>query len=408
MGRWLGLALALAFAATQADAATAQWVGTWGAAPVTPAAPGGPPQFATPSFSNQTIRQVVRTSAGGKRLRVRLTNLYGAGPLAIGAAQIALAGEGGQIKPGSDKPLTFAGKTTANIPAGAPLLSDPVDLPTSALTSLAITLYLPGETGPCTCHGVAMQTGYVGPGDLTSAASFPTTTVIRTRPFLAGVEVETAAPAKVIVTYGDSITDGVGSTNDANRRWPDLLAERLNARSPRQAWGVVNMGISGNRVLADGAGQNALARFDRDVLATPGAAYVVVFEGVNDLGVAYGRALPPGAVAGAKVTADDLIAGYRQLIDRGRAKGLKVIGATIAPYEGASYWTPEGEAVRQAVNAWIRTGKGFDGVIDFDAAVRDPAKPSQMKDGMHAGDHLHGSDAGYKAMAEAIDLSLFR
>ncbi len=405
----LALACVLMLAATEARAEAAHWLATWGASPVTPTPPGGPPARSTPSFNNQTVRQIVRISAGGRRVRIRLSNAYGTAPLTIGAARIALAGGGPAVKAGSDHAITFNGKPSAVIPPGAPLLSDPVDLPTSALAQLAISLYLPGDTGPCTCHALGMQTAYVSDtGDFT-AANFAPKGTVGARPFLAAVEVETTAPAKAIVTLGDSITDGVGSTLGANHRWPDLLAERLAARSPRQAWGVVNQGISGNRITDDGAGQNALARFDRDVLATPGAAYVVVFEGVNDLGLSYGRGLPPGAAPPrGKVTADDLIAGYRQLIDRAHGQGLKMIGATIAPYEGASYWSPEGEAVRQAVNSWIRTGKAFDGVLDFDAAVRDPAHPSQMKDGLHAGDHLHGSDAGYRAMVGVIDLNLFR
>ena len=406
MRRLMGLVCGLSLLATAASAET--WVGTWAAPPVTPSPPGGPPQFSTPSFSNQTIRQVVRISAGGKRVRVRLSNAYGTAPLAIGAARIALPGEKGQIKPGSEKTLTFGGKPATVIPVGSPMLSDPVDLPVEALASLTVTVYLPGETGPCTCHGAAMATTFIAAGDQVGAAAFPTTTTSLARAFLAGVEVETAAPTKVIVTFGDSITDGVGSTLDANKRWPDLLADRLVARNRKQPWAVVNMGISGNRVLSESAGQSALARFDRDVLATPGAAYVVIFEGVNDLGVSYGRAPFPGVTSSGKVTADDLTGGYRQMIERAHAKGIKVIGATIAPFEGASYWTAEGEAVRQAVNTWIRESKAFDGVIDFDAVVRDPAKPSQMKEGFHAGDHLHGSDTGYKAMAEAINLGLFK
>jgi lysophospholipase L1-like esterase len=404
--KWLGLACALALMATHAQAA--DWVATWGAAPVTPTPAGGPPGRTTPSFDNQTIRQVVRISTGGQRVRIRLSNAYGAQPLTIGAARIAVA-EGQGAKAGTDLALTFNGKKDVLIAAGAPMLSDPVDLKVEDFATLAITLYLPGQTGPCTCHALAMQTGYVAPGDQTGAAQFPAETKLLNRAFLAGVEVERARHGTAVVAFGDSITDGLGSTADANRRWPDLLAERLAKRYPRRGLGMVNMGISGNRVTDDGAGQSALARFDRDVLSVPGAAYVIVFEGVNDLGISYGNALPPGAAPPRlKVTGDDIIAGYRQLIDRAHARGIKVFGATIAPYEGASYWAANGEAARQQVNAWIRESKAFDGVIDFDAAVRDPDKPTQMKDGFHSGDHLHGSDAGYQAMADSINLDLFR
>jgi lysophospholipase L1-like esterase len=239
--------------------------------------------------------------------------------------------------------------------------------------------------------------------------------VLQSRLFLSGVEVERpAGRGKVVAVLGDSISDGVGSTPGTNRRWPDLLAERLNAGKARIGWGVANHGISGNRVLDDGAGQSALARFDRDILATPGLTHVVVFEGVNDLGISWGapagpagerfRALQPAV----KATAERIIDGYRQLIVRAHAHGLRIYGATIAPYEGAAYWSAEGEAHRQKINAWIRSSGEFDGVLDFDAALRDPARPSQMAEGKHFGDHLHGSDAGYRAVADSIDLKLFR
>ncbi|HEY1283371.1 MAG TPA: SGNH/GDSL hydrolase family protein, partial [Steroidobacteraceae bacterium] len=210
---------------------------------------------------------------------------------------------------------------------------------------------------------------------------------------------------------GDSISDGIGSTPNKNRRWPDLLAVRL--AKERTPWGVANLGISGNRILEDGAGQSALARFDRDVLSMAGVTHLIIFEGVNDLGVSYGKFEGPAARffpadRGAKGTSENMIAGYRQLIARAHAHGIKVLGATIAPYGGAMYYSPEGEAQRQAINQWIRTGKEFDGVLDFDAAFRDPADPTKMAEGKHMGDHLHGSDAGYEAVAQSIDLKLFK
>lgn len=389
------------------------WLATWGAAPLPPG-PAAGPFPGTPSFDDQTIRQIVRLSAGGARLRLRLTNEYGSKPLAIGAARVALATADGAVDQATDHVVTFDGKTTVAIPAGAPLLSDAVDLPTQDLSSLVVSLYLPENTGPCTCHATGMQTASVsGTGDFTGGTFVPTETM-DARAFLSGVEVETPLPARAIVVLGDSISDGVGSTPNANKRWPDILAERLAERDDNQAWGVVNVGISGNRVLGDGAGQSALARFDRDVLAVPGVAYVIVFEGVNDLGIAYGRFEGPLAelfkslAAGPRPSAEDMIAGYRQLIDRAHARGAKVFGATIAPYEGAAYYAEEGEAVRKAVNAWIRTGGAFDAVLDFDAVLRDPARPTQMAAALHAGDHLHGSDAGYVAVANSIDLSLFK
>jgi lysophospholipase L1-like esterase len=398
--------------AVRADAA--QWVASWGAAPLPPS-PAMGPFPATPSFSNQTIRQVVRLSAGGERVRVRLTNEYGTRPLVIGDARIGRAGADGAIETDSVRPLTFAGKTAATIPAGAPLLSDPVDLALAPLESLSISLYLPGSTGACTCHATGLQTAWVsGPGNFIDKP-FAAKQTMLSRAFISGVEVETSAPATAIAVLGDSISDGVGSTVDANRRWPDLLAERLAGRDGgRAAWGVVNLGISGNRLLHDGAGESALARFDRDVLSLPAVKYLIVFIGVNDLGISYGE--PVGQMAevfrnlrpAVPADAHAMIAGYRQLIERGRARGMTVIGATIAPYEGAMYYSAQGEAVRQAINDWIRNGKAYDAVLDFDAAIRDPAHPARIADAWHNGDHLHGSDAGYRTLAAAIDLSLFR
>ncbi len=392
----------------------ATWVSTWGAAPLPPT-PAAGPFPATATFSNVTLRQVVRVSAGGRRLRVRFTNEYGTKPLRLGRATVALADASGNVKAGSEHALTFAGRPDATIPPGAPLLSDPVELPVAPLASVSISLYLPENTGPCTCHQTGAQTGYVSAeGDFTKEVTFPPAQKITFRAFISGVEVEAPSATKAILVLGDSISDGVGSTVDANQRWPDLLAERLATRAGRTAWGVVNMGISGNRVLNDGFGQSALARLDRDVLSVPGAAYVVVFEGINDIGIAYGHFTGPIAEAfksvatGGKVRVDDLVAGYRQIIARAHEKGLKVLGATITPYGGAATYSDEGEAVRQALNTWIRTSGAFDGVLDFDAALRDPADPKQIAAGLHAGDHLHGSDAGYQALARSIDLSLFR
>jgi lysophospholipase L1-like esterase len=343
---------------------------------------------------------------------VRLTNEYGARPLVIGKASIALTDASGAVQPGTGHALTFAGQPGVTIPTAAPFLSDPVDLPVQALSSISISLYFPEDTGACTCHQTGMQTGYVSDaGDFTSDPAFTPKQKIQMRAFISGVEVE--SDGKTVVVLGDSISDGVGSTVDANRRWPDQFAGRLLSRDRRQSWGVVNMGISGNRILADGLGQSALARFDRDVLSVPQVAYVIVFEGINDLGFSYGN-MSGSAVErfknlmGPKATTEGLIAGYRQLIERAHERGLKVIGATITPYQGAMYYSAEGETAREAINNWIRTGHAFDGVIDFDAAIRDPVNPTQMKAGFHMGDHLHGSDAGYEAMAKAIDLSLFK
>jgi lysophospholipase L1-like esterase len=406
--RLLALVCALAFCTSQAEAAGARWLGSWGASPAPPmaAVPGGGSRGVTPSFNNQTIVQVVRLSAGGQRLRLRLrlTNAYGLHALEIGAARVALVGPDGAILAGSDRPVTFSGAKTAAIPSGAPLLSDPVALPTQPLARLRVSLFLPTDTDGCTCHFTGLELVQVTRGDTTRQPAPPSTGgTTQYRAFLSGVEVETsAAPGPVIVAFGDSITDGYQSTIGANRRWPDRLEERLSARDGARATAVVNAGISGNRVLSDGSiaifGQSALSRFDRDVLSVPGATHVIVLEGVNDLGSS--KTAPPSAEA--------LIAGYRQLIARAHAHGLKVIGGTILPYGGANSFADPGEANRRAVNAWIRTAREFDGVIDFDAAIRDPARPERMRAELQSGDWLHPNDAGYRVMGDAVDLALFR
>jgi lysophospholipase L1-like esterase len=389
----------------------AEWVQTWGVAPLPSSAALGPLP-ATPSFENQTIRQTMRVSAGGSQLRIRFSNEYGTKPLVVGRARIALADEQGNPIPGTQREVLFSGQAGATIPIAAPYLSDPIDLPVKALSSVSISLYLPQATGPCTCHGTGMQTAYVSSaGDFTAQAFVPKQTV-QLRAFISGIDVQATPGTRAVVVLGDSISDGIGSTVDANHRWPDLLANELDKNA--SAWGVVNMGISGNQVLSDGAGQSALARFDRDVLSVPGVRTVILFEGVNDLGISYGHFEGPMAAvfkassSGGKVTRESMIAGYRQLIARAHERGLKVIAATITPYGGAAYYSEEGESVRAAINAWIRTSHEVDGVIDFDAAMRDPAKPTQIREGFHAGDHLHGSDAGYRAMTAAINLSLFK
>jgi lysophospholipase L1-like esterase len=412
---WLAPAGLVAFLLCTVPAKAMDWTGTWGAAPLPPAVAGvGPPQLN--SFSDQTIRQVVRISAGGDRVRIRFTNEYGTKPLVIGAAHISVVDADGNGDPASGKPVLFAGETSVTIPAGAPYLSDAIQLPVKALASLAISIYFPGDTGACTCHATGLQVAQVSEkGDFTGKAFTPSATM-QQRAFISGVDVETSSAGKAVVVLGDSISDGVGSTAGKNRRWPDLFAERLVARDKRKTWGVVNMGISGNRVLSNGSTESALARFDRDVLSVAGLAYVIVFEGVNDLGISFGKFdTGPGAerfkaqqAQTTPVTTEGMIAGYRQIIRRAHAKDVKVFGATIAPYGGAMYYQPEGEAVRQEINKWIRTSGEFDAVLDFDLVFRDPVKPTEMAGGLHAGDHLHGSDAGYQAVARSVDLRLFR
>jgi len=398
-------ALALCLLYATAAAAAPAWVGSWGASPLPPRQASGPFP-ATPGFSNQTIREVVRLSLGGRQVRLRLTNVYGQQPLKIGAVTVARAGSGGGIVAGTLHTVTFDGSRTAIIPTGAPLLSDPVDLAVDDLDNLSISLYLPGDTGQCTCHPVGLQTAYVSPpGDYT-AQDFKAVSTLDDRAFLSGVEVLADGSAHALVAFGDSITDGYGSTPGTNRRWPDLLAGRLEAQG--DDWGVVNAGISGNQVLRAGAGESALARFDRDVLSVPGTAAVIVFEGINDIGFRLGHSTLlkplPGDVT---LTAAGLIGGLEQLIARAHSKGLKIYVATITPYKGASYYSDQGEAVRRKVNEWIRTSGKPDAVLDFAAVWRDPAHPGRIAAKLQAGDHLHGNDAGYRALADSINLKLF-
>jgi lysophospholipase L1-like esterase len=354
------------------------------------------------TVNNQTLRQVVRTSIGGNRVRIVLSNVFGTAPIEIGAAHVALRDKDANVVAASTKPLTFGGKTTGTVLAGATLLSDPVDLTVAPVSDLVVDLFVPGDIGvgpsPVTTHNGAGQTNYLSePGNHSGASALPVAGRANAWFLLARVEVMAPASAMAIVAFGDSITDGARATADTNSRWPDVLARRLSARRGA-AVAVLNAGISGNRVLGDGAGVSALARFDKDVLLQTGVTHVIVMEGINDIGLARANASPSAA---------DLIAGHKQLIERAHARGLKIYGATLTPFEGAGYYTPEGEAKRQALNEWIRTSKAYDGVIDFDRVTRDPNAPTKFLPAYDSGDHLHPGDAGYKAMGEAVDLALF-
>jgi lysophospholipase L1-like esterase len=421
-----------------------RWVGTWATAevgrPQNPIPPAGPPlrpfmvntrcpapatppvapppgqTFAPPPyihFTNQTLRQIVHTSIGGSKARVVLSNAYGTAPLTIGAAYIALREKQAAIETASGRPLTFSGKPTITIPANAVMYSDPVNLAVPPMADLAIDLYLPGTTNTSatlTMHGGAFQTSYISEtGNYAGTATFPQVGTTRSWFVLSRVDVAAPDATGAIVAFGDSITDGAASTADTNNRWPDHLARRLLAQGTKM--GVLNAGIGGNRVLneaavpsgldvrAVGAGINALARFERHVLSLPGVTDVIVLEGINDIGNVRENPTP---------TAEDLIAGHKQLIEQAHARGLRIFGATLTPFWGAAYYTEVGEAKRQALNDWIRTSKAYDGVIDFDKATRDPSDPKKLLGQYDSCDYLHPSDAGYKAMGEAIDLSLFR
>ncbi len=381
------------------------WVVTWGASSA-PQLTLDQMTAAKLSFDNQTIREIVHTSMGGNTVRVRLSNAYGKQAVEVGAAHIGLQESGSRIAANSDRALTFSGRPAISIPADAAVLSDPVTLNVPSGANLAVSIFVSGPAMGASIHYSAQQTNYIGAGDLTGAPSLSNAETISSWVFLAGVDVLSSASAGAVVAFGDSITDGAMSTVDANHRWPDILASRLKGKVA-----VMDAGIGGNRILHDASGNvrfgvNALARFDRDVLVQPGVKYVIVLEGINDLGHA-GTSAPASEV----VSAEDIIAGLRQLIERAHEKGIKIIGATITPFEGTSfagYFTPEKEVKRKAINEWIRTSRAFDGVIDFEKAARDPDHVDRMLPAYDGGDHLHPSDAGYKAMGEAIDLKLFK
>lgn len=356
------------------------------------------------------MRQTARISIGGERVRIVLSNAYGVQPLVIGAAELALAHSPAAIVAGSSHALRFDGQRGTVVPPGAIVISDPLAWPVAPLASLSISLYLPEITPTSTLHFDARQTACIATGDVAGQVELNAETRFTSRLFLSAVWVETAATARAVVVLSDSIADGDGSTLDANRRWPDGLAERLLAAEGAPV-AVLNQGISGGRVLANGMGVNALARFDRDVLAQPGVDTLVLMLGLNDIGWP-GGVLDPAA---ALPTAASLTSAYRQLIARARAHGLRVIGATLTPFAGALcdgpfayFYDPAKESLRGQVNAWIREAGQFDAVIDFDAVVRDPQSPTRLRPEFDSGDHLHLQDRGYAAMAAHVDLALLR
>ncbi|TIM79139.1 MAG: SGNH/GDSL hydrolase family protein [Mesorhizobium sp.] len=348
------------------------WITTWAATPAPRWSDDLPAPFGVPEvLENQTVRQVARISVGGKSVRVVLSNAFGEKPLTIGAGSVGIAGKGGEVDQATLKPLTWGGKSSVVVPPGAPILSDPIALPAEALSEISVSIF-------------------------------------KSRLFLSDIWVDAAPESQAIVFFGDSITDGNCSTPDANNRWPDHIAKRLQEANRKVA--VVNEAFSGNRVLTDGMGVNALARFDSDILSHHKVSTVVLMMGINDIGWPGENAITPDDK---EPTAQDIITGYKQLIDRAHAHGVRIVGATLTPFADTfkgipteGYYTPEKEKIRVAVNEWIRTGGGFDGVVDFDKVMEDPAKPGYLRDDYDCGDNLHPNDAGYKAMADAVDLDV--
>ena len=385
------------------------WIATWTSSPHEVWAPDFLAPIKVPrNLWGQTVRQVAQVSIGGKRVRVVLSNEFGNWPFKVGAAQIALSEKGSGIVAGSGRPLTFGGQTSIVIPAGAPVISDPVDLSLASFSSVVVSFFAPDVTPVTTFHWDAVQTTYVVAGNKVVETDFKADSTFTARILLSEILVDAPANAHAIVALGDSITDGNNSTPDTNRRWPDVLARRL-AESGGPPVAVLNEGISGARILTDRMGVNALARFDRDVLRHRHADTVILMMGINDIGWP-DSILEPNAPA---PSPEDIIAGYKQLITRAHMHNMRIIGAALTPFEDtfkgsplSGYYNPAKEKKRQAVNKWIRESGAFDGVIDFDAVVRDPNRPSYIQAIYDSGDHLHPNDAGYKAMAESIDLRL--
>ena len=393
-----GSVWALAACAMAADGSGQYaWADAWSA----------PPDTAGPVLDGQTVRQVVRTSIRGSELRVRLSNLFGNVAVTLGPVHVAQSAGAADTVPGSDHVLLFGGKPTVTIAKGESVLSDPVEMDVKPLQPLAVSIYVPADARyhPATIHNAGLATAYITEhGDATTAVRFPREETSGSRFYLTDVEVAGPAPRHTLVAFGDSITDGVGSKQDANERWPDYLAARLQAEPRLSSVAVADAGIGGNRILHDNYGPSALARFDRDALDKPGVRWVVLLEGINDIGGS-GYAWD----AKDRITAQQLIDGMKTLIARAHARHVKIYGATLTPYGGNGwpYHSAAGETTREQVNAWIRGSGAFDGVVDFDKAIRDPAAPKKMLAAYDSGDHLHPNSAGYRAMAAAVDLKLF-
>jgi lysophospholipase L1-like esterase len=384
------------------------WIATWAASPQ---AADVSPRHPLANIDDKTVRQRVRVSIGGPRICIRLSNEFGSTPLDVGAATVATPIDPASVTAESIKAVTFNGRNFVTIPAGAPVLSDPVEFPVAPGSEITISLYFPKRVATPTLHELALKRAVVSPpGDHTRATKIEGGAVCKSSISITAVLMPKATDQRLVVAFGDSFADGDGSSVDQDHTWPAFLSRRLNQK--HEAVAVVNEGIAGNRLLADDIGTGGLARFERDALALPGVTHIVLVEGLNDIGF-------PGAKLGGHYlddpahtrTADDLFGAYRQLVARAHAHGIKLIGATIAPFKGApfpGYFSESKDKVRQAVNQWIRTAGAFDGVIDFDAFVRDPEHPDRLLPRFISKDGLHPNDLGYQGMAQAIDLKLFK
>lgn len=403
-----GMAAGAGLSALSASAAPSgpKWVGAWASSQMVP----NPDTTLPPDIaSDVTIRQIVRLTQGGRSFRVRLSNVFGTKPLRIGAAHAAISADQmtSRIDPAQARGLTFGGHTAITIPAGAEYVSDPVAMTVTPFTDLTLSLYLPEAASPQTSHPGARMVSYFAKGNRVAEASLDGVKTMERWFHVSGVDVEATAKSAAIVTLGDSITDGYGVKPGMNARWPDQLARRLQADARTRHLSVLNHGIGGGRILNDGSGPNAMARFERDVLGQTGVKYLIVLEGVNDLGTLTKDA--PVSEAAHRALVEDMIGAYQQMIRRAHDRDIKVIGGTILPFMGFSLYHPDAqnEADRQVVNHWIRTSGAFDAVIDFDKLMADPSDPTRLRPDYDSGDHIHPSIAGYKVMGDAVDLKLF-
>ncbi len=371
------------------------WVGTWGTAPQLTEPRNLPPP---PGLTSNTLRQVVHVSIGGKKMRVRFSNTFGNGPMSMATVRVAVSAGGSAIKTETGSALTFSGQPSVTIPAGETIFSDALDFDLAPLSEVAVTIYFNETPGDVTGHPGSRTTSFLKAGDVVSAAELPAAARTPHWYVLTGIDVLAENSAAAVVTLGDSITDGRGSETDKNNRWPDDLANRLQAGSATQEVAVLNEGIGGNCVLRGGLGPAAAARFARDVLGQASVRWLILLEGVNDIG---------GSRRTNSTVAEDLIAAYQKFIEQAHAKKIRVFGGTITPFGNSFYDNPSHETTRRTVNAWIRSGGKFDAVLDFDAAVRDPQNPSKLLPAADSGDHLHPNVNGYQMMADCVDLKLF-